>query len=138
MNTTNTSTKLVTAVGAIAGAAVSALLVLDAGTAQAVPNITEKLPRDCGSCFNPQPDPPGYPDPNHRVGVGNPNDLPPLDLGPGFGVGITDPADGVSAPFGRFGIGDPSDGVSAPFGRVGIGDPSDGVSAPQYRTRPGA
>jgi hypothetical protein len=76
--------------------------------------------------------------------------------GEGLRVGIGDPSDGVSAPFGgaglddvgiadedpRRGVGDPSDGVSAPFGGVGsdvgIGDPADGVSAPLNRTPSGA
>jgi hypothetical protein len=144
MDTINTRTKFVAAVAAIAGAAVLSPLIIDAGTAQAIPDIGETTPLDCPSCFNPQPDPPGYPDPRHQVGIGNPNILPPLNLGPGFRVGIGDPTDGVSAPFfrspfGRFGITDPTEGgASPPYGRVGIGDPSDGVSAPENRTQPGA
>ncbi len=65
------------AVGAaIAGAAAPALLFLGAGTAQAIPDVSERgavaviddlpTPRSCASCvgFDPQPDPPGYPDPS--------------------------------------------------------------------------
>ena len=62
------------AVGAaIAGAAAPALLFLGAGTAQAIPDVSERgavaiiddlpTPRTCASCV-PQPDPPGYPDPS--------------------------------------------------------------------------
>jgi hypothetical protein len=55
MNTTHTRTKFLTAtVGAVvATMAAPALLFLSAGTAQA---------------FNPQPDPPGFPDPGSQVG----------------------------------------------------------------------
>jgi hypothetical protein len=55
MNTTPTRKKFLTAaVGAVAATmAAPALLFLSAGTAQA---------------FNPQPDPPGFPDPGSQVG----------------------------------------------------------------------
>ncbi len=55
MNTTHTHKKFLTAaVGAVIGTmAAPALLFLSAGSAQA---------------FNPQPDPPGFPDPSSQVG----------------------------------------------------------------------
>jgi hypothetical protein len=55
MNTTHTRKKVLTAaVATVVGAmAAPALLILSAGTAQA---------------FNPQPDPPGFPDPGSQVG----------------------------------------------------------------------
>jgi hypothetical protein len=118
VTTTHTRTKFAVAVGAaIAGATAPALLFLGSGTAQALPELGERgtvaiidhlpTPRGCGSCggFNPQPDPPGFPDPGSRigisdpedkVGVGNPNDLPPLIMDPL----ITDPGS-------RVGIGNP-------------------------------
>ena len=75
MNTTQTRTKFLTAAvsAVIAGAAVPALLVLGAGTAQATPDISAHgpagtigdlpTPRSCGGCdgFIPQPDPPAFP-----------------------------------------------------------------------------
>lgn len=77
MNITHSREAVTAAVGAaIAGAAVPALLFLGAGTAQAIPDVSERgavaviddLPtqRTCASCvgFDPQPDPPGYPDPS--------------------------------------------------------------------------
>jgi hypothetical protein len=85
------------AVGAaITGAVAPALMFLGAGTAQAVQDISEHgavaiidnlptTPRDCGSCFNPQPDPPGFPDPTSRSPlIGNPNEasLGGPDTGP--------------------------------------------------------
>ena len=87
MTTTHTRTKVLTAaVGAvIATMAAPALLVLGAGTAQATPDISAHgpagtiadlpTPRSCGSCvgFNPQPDPPGDPDPDSKVGLGGPD-----------------------------------------------------------------
>ena len=55
MNTTHTRKKFLTAAvgAAVATMAAPALLILSAGTAQA---------------FNPQPDPPGFPDPSSQVG----------------------------------------------------------------------
>jgi hypothetical protein len=75
MTTIHTRTKPVTAAvgAAIAGLAAPALLFLGAGTAQALPDLSERggilhdlpTPRQCGGCdgFNPQPDSPGYPEP---------------------------------------------------------------------------
>ena len=92
MNTGYKRTKLVGA--AIAGAAVPALLFLGAGTAQAIQDVSErgaiaiiddlKTPRDCAKCrgFDPQPDPPGYPDPGAGNGIGNPNELPAVAVDP--------------------------------------------------------
>jgi hypothetical protein len=88
MNTNHTRKNRITAAigAAIVGAAAAALLLLGAGTAHAMQDISEHggiaaidylpLPRDCGSCvgFNPQPDPPGNPDPSIQVGIGNPNE----------------------------------------------------------------
>lgn len=87
MNTTHTRK----AVGAlIAGAAAPALLFLGAGSAQAIPEISERgalatiedlpTPRTCSSCvgFDPQPEPPGYPDPGSVVRSGIPNQLPSI------------------------------------------------------------
>ena len=93
MNTTHIRTKLITAAvsAAIAGAAAPALLFLGAGTAEAVQDVSERgavaiidnlpTPRTCGSCggFDPQPDPPAYPDPGIR---------PPLLGDPGSSVGV--------------------------------------------------
>ena len=87
MATTQTHTKVLTAgVGAvIAAIAAPALLVLGAATAQATPDISTRgpvgtiadlpTPRECGGCdgFNPQPDPPGNPDPDSKVGLGGPD-----------------------------------------------------------------
>jgi hypothetical protein len=85
MTTIHTRTTSVTvAVGAaIATVAAPALLFLGAGTAQALPELSERggilhdlpTPRDCAGCdgFNPQPDPPGYPEP----GVVDPGVRPP-------------------------------------------------------------
>ncbi|MGH3677171.1 MAG: hypothetical protein ACRDU5_15810 [Mycobacterium sp.] len=78
MTTIYPRTKLITAVisAAIAGATAPSLLILGAGTAQATPDVSERgaiaiiddlrTPRDCAKCrgFDPQPDPPGFPDPN--------------------------------------------------------------------------
>jgi hypothetical protein len=109
MTTTHTRTKTLTAaVGAvIATVAAPALLVLGAGTAQAIPEISARgpagiiadlpTPRMCPSCggFNPQPDPPGNPDPDSKVGlggpdtrVGTPGGAPSPWLKPGDTVGI--------------------------------------------------
>jgi hypothetical protein len=87
MTTTHTRTTFAVAVGAaIAGAAAPALLFLGAGTAHALPELSERgaiaviddlpTPRTCGQCggFNPQPDPPGNPDPGSRVGISDPED----------------------------------------------------------------
>jgi hypothetical protein len=73
MNTTHARKKFVTAAvgAAVATMAAPALLILSAGTAQA---------------FNPQPDPPGFPDPGSQVGfaeesesgLAGPHVLPPL------------------------------------------------------------
>jgi hypothetical protein len=108
--TTHTRTKILTAVGAvIATLAAPALLFLGVGTAQATPGISARgpagtiadlpTPRNCGSCvgFNPQPDPPGDPDPDSKVGlggpdtkvgVGTPGRAPSQSLKPGDTVGI--------------------------------------------------
>jgi hypothetical protein len=80
MTATHTRTKFLTAtVGAvIATMAAPALLFLSAGTAHAaIHNLP--TPRACGGCegFNPQPDPPGFPEPR-----------PPLTGDPGSTVGI--------------------------------------------------
>jgi hypothetical protein len=128
-----THTRSVTAaVGAvIAGAVAPALLFLGAGTAQAVQDISERgavaiidnlpTPRDCGNCFNPQPDPPGYPDPSSRSplignpnegGVGNPNEAR---------VGNPDEA-GIGNPD-TAGVGNPND--------AGLGGPDTGPSQPR-------
>ena len=87
---TTTHTKSAVSVGAaIASAAAPAMLFFGAGTAQAKQDVSERggvaiiddLPtlRTCSSCrrFDPQPDPPGFPDPG-SAGIGNPNDLPPM------------------------------------------------------------
>jgi hypothetical protein len=80
MPTTHARTKILTAVvgAVIAGAAAPALLLLSAGTAQAVIHYLP-TPRDCGGCdgFNPQADNPD--DPDLR---------PPLTGDPGSTVGI--------------------------------------------------
>ncbi len=87
MTTAHTRTKRVTAAvsTAIATIAAPALLFLGAGIAQATPDISARgpagiiadlpTPRSCGSCvgFNPQPDPPGDPDPDAKVGLGGPD-----------------------------------------------------------------
>lgn len=83
MATTFTRTTFALAIAA------PALLFLSSATPQALPDVSERggvaiidnlpTPRDCGSChgFDPQPEPPGFPDPGSTVGIGNPNDLPP-------------------------------------------------------------
>ncbi len=80
MHTTQTRTKILTAaIGAvIASAAAPALLVLGAGTAQAVIHYLP-TPRDCGQCdgFNLQPD--KHDDPDLH---------PPLTRDPGSTAGI--------------------------------------------------
>ena len=66
MTTTATRKLFVTgAVGAAISAATTALLFLGVGTAQAVVTIDNlPTPRTCGGCigFNPQPDPPAFPE----------------------------------------------------------------------------
>jgi hypothetical protein len=100
--TTHTRTKILTAaVGAvIATMAAPALLILGAATAQATPDISARgpagtiadlpTPRGCGGCvgFNPQPDPPGNPDPDTKVGVGTPAGAPSPSLNPGDTMGV--------------------------------------------------
>jgi hypothetical protein len=83
MRTSPTRKQVISA--AIAGAAAPALLVLGAGTAQAV-HVSERgviaiiaelpTPRDCGSCaaVDPLPEPPHFPNPDGEAGIGNPND----------------------------------------------------------------
>lgn len=73
MSFTHTRKAFTAAVGA---AAAPAMLFLGAGTAQAIQDVSERgpvaiiddlaTPRTCASCvgFDPQPDPPGYPDPS--------------------------------------------------------------------------
>jgi hypothetical protein len=76
MTTTHTRKKFLTATvaAAIATMAAPALLFLSAGTAQAVIHHLP-TPRTCAGCegFNPQPDPPGDPDPDNKVGLGGPD-----------------------------------------------------------------
>jgi hypothetical protein len=62
---------------AFVGAAAPALLLLGAGNAQAVPDVAERGAVSCGM-FDPQPEPPGFPDPGSRVGLGGPDTLPPV------------------------------------------------------------
>lgn len=118
MNTIPTRTTLVTGAvaAAIASAAVPALLFLGAGTAQAIQDVSERgavaiidnlpTPRMCGQCggFNPQPDPPGNPDPGSsvlisdpedKVGIGNPDIRPTRKPDPANSVGIVDPGSKV-------------------------------------------
>jgi hypothetical protein len=68
--------------------------LLGAGTAHAIQDVSEHggiaaidflpLPRACPGCggFNPQPDPPGNPDPSSQVVVGSPNDRPSQIIDP--------------------------------------------------------
>jgi hypothetical protein len=72
MSATHTRTKFLTAVGAVVAA--PALLLLGAGTAQAVIHNLP-TPRSCAGCdgFNPQPDLAGRPDPGIKVGLGGPD-----------------------------------------------------------------
>ena len=107
--TSYTRTKVLTAAAAIATMAAPALLVLGAGTAQATSGISAPgpvgmigdlpTPRTCAGCvgFNPQPDPPGDPDPgikvglggpDTKVGVGTPGGARSASLNPGDTVGI--------------------------------------------------
>jgi hypothetical protein len=110
MSTTHTRTKFAAVGAAIAGAAAPALLFLGTGTAHAIQDVSERsgiaildhlpTPRGCGGCvgFNPQPDPPGFPDSGSRVGISDPEDK----------VGVGDAEDKV-------GVGDLED-------KVGVGD----------------
>ena len=109
MTTTHTRTKFAVAVGAaIAGVAAPALLFLGAGTAQAIQDVSERggiaiiddlpTPRDCGQCgeLNPQPDPPGFPDPGNRVGISDPEDKVGIgnpDIHPPVRIGVGNPND---------------------------------------------
>ena len=99
MTTAHTRTKFLTAaVGAvIATMAAPALLFLGAGTAQAVIHNVP-TPRSCGGCegFNPQPDPPGFPelrppltgDPGSTVGIIIEGGAPSPSLNPGDTAGF--------------------------------------------------
>jgi hypothetical protein len=91
MDTGTAHTKFLLVLGAaFVSAAAPVVLFLSAGTAQAVADVSERgavaliddlpTPRECSTCgmFDPQADPPGFPDPGSRVGIGNPNDLPPV------------------------------------------------------------
>jgi hypothetical protein len=92
MTTIHTRTASVTAAAvgaAIAVVAPAVLLFVGAGTAQALPDLSERggilhdlpTPRACGGCegFNLQPDPPGYPEP----GFVDPGVRPPGVIDPG-------------------------------------------------------
>jgi hypothetical protein len=95
MNTSHIRTKFVTA--AVATMAAPALLFLSAGTAQAVIHNLP-TPRQCAGCdgFNPQPDPPGFPelrppltgDPGGTVGIIIDGGAPSPSLNPGDTVGF--------------------------------------------------
>jgi hypothetical protein len=95
MNTSHIRTKFVTA--AVATMAAPALLFLCAGTAQAVIHNLP-TPRQCAGCdgFNPQPDPPGFPelrppltgDPGGTVGIIIDGGAPSPSLNPGDTVGF--------------------------------------------------
>jgi hypothetical protein len=97
--TTHTRTKFITAaVGAVAATmAAPALLFVSAGTAQAVIHYLP-TPRDCGACdgFNPQPDPPGFPelrppltgDAGSTVGIIIKGGAPSPSLNPGDTTGV--------------------------------------------------
>ncbi len=101
MNTNHTRKIRVTV--AIAGAAAPTRMFLSTVTAQAIQVVDErspvailddlKTPRDRGmrGGFNPQPDPPGFPDDGSTVGniiingepgIGNPNDRPSQTVDP--------------------------------------------------------
>jgi hypothetical protein len=104
MNTTRTRKLFVTSpVGAVvASGAATALLFLGADSAQAIPGLSEhgavaiidhlSLPRSCGVWvgFNPQPEPPAFPDRRNDAGIGNPNDRPQITT-PGNWVGLGGP-----------------------------------------------
>jgi hypothetical protein len=134
MSTTHTRSVAAVVGAATAGVAASAVLFLGAGTAHAVQDVSERgaiaiidnlpTPRDCAQCFNPQPDPPGYPDPTSRSPlIGNPNDA---------GVGNPDEA-GVGNPD-TAGVGNPNEaGVGNP-NDAGLGGPDTGPSPSQART----
>ena len=103
MNTTQTRTKVLTAAvgAAIATIAAPALLVLGGGTAHATPDISARgpvgtiadlpTPRDCPGCggFNPQPDPPDYPDLLPAL-TPDPDDTVGIHIGKGIASGIGD------------------------------------------------
>ena len=101
MNITHTRNALTVAVSAaIAGAAAPAMLFLGAGTAQAMLDVSERgavaiiddlpTPRSCASCvgFDPQPDPPGYPNAGKLPSVrgfdpqSDPPGTAPVNVGP--------------------------------------------------------
>jgi len=122
MRTTPTRKHMIAA--AVAGATASALLLVGAGTAQAVQNVSEHgavtiiadlpMPRDCAGCagVDPLPEPPHFP--NDKAGIGNPNDRVSLG-GPDTSVGIGNPNDRVSlgGPDTSPGIGNPNDASKA-------------------------
>jgi hypothetical protein len=80
MITTNIRSKLVGA--AIGALAAPILLLLGAGTAQAIQDINDGVPGITAKSFNPQPGPPG---------IGDPGIRPPLVLDPGSKVGLGGP-----------------------------------------------
>jgi hypothetical protein len=96
MNTIHARKNRITAAisAVIVGGATPALLFLGAGTALAIQDVSEHggiaaidylpLPRDCGKCggFNPQPDPPGNPDPSSEVGLGSPEERSQATIDP--------------------------------------------------------
>ena len=93
MSTTHTPFVTRAVGAAIAFAVATAALFLGAATAHAFPAIDNlPSPRDCRSClgFNPQPDPPSFPDHGNHVSIGNPNDRPPLST-PGVSIGLGGP-----------------------------------------------
>ena len=71
MATTFTRTTFAIAIAA------PALLFLGADTAQALSDVSERGGVAIIDGFDPQPEPPRFPDPGSTVGIGNPNDLPP-------------------------------------------------------------
>ena len=71
MATTFTRTTFAIAIAA------PALLFLGADTAQALSDVSERGGVAIIVGFDPQPEPPRFPDPGSTVGIGNPNDLPP-------------------------------------------------------------
>ena len=79
MDTKSAHPKFARVVGtALVGLAAPALLLLAPGAAHAIPDVADRggvaiidnlpTPRDCGSCrvLDPQPEPPGLPDPGSR------------------------------------------------------------------------
>jgi hypothetical protein len=101
MNTTHTRKKFLTAaVGAVvATMAAPALLFLSAGTAQA---------------FNPQPDPPGFPDPSSQVGFSEESESRHGD--PRSQVGLADESEsGLGDPRSQVGLAEESEsGLAGP------------------------